>query len=366
MCTSFLKKCSVFFGGLTFLVITAFGGENELPSVLLRDAPPLRFPGVKLPNYEKPVTDCNSPAHWDGGMIYLFNSANHPWRSFGPEIFHLGESSPVQYDNSINGGRWIEATCRAPDGTLYGWYHNEPGGLFPERKDIKQSLTAPRIGALKSNDNGATWHDLGLIIETPPDSANPDTENFYFAGGNGDFSVIADAQYEYVYFFISTYPKETSEQGVSVARMKFADRDNPAGKVWKGRLGKWDEPGIGGRVTPIFPATTDWHRRDANAFWGPSIHWNTHLQQYVILLNRAKDKDWTQEGIYVTFNHALDDPTGWSPPLKILEGGRWYPQVIGMDASAQETDKKAGKMARFFMSGESFREILFLQPGEKP
>lgn len=54
-------------------------------------------------------------------------------------------------------------------------------------------------------------------------------------------------------------------------------------------------------MTPIFPARIDWHRADADAFWSPSIHWNSHLRQYVVLLNRARDKDWTQEGVYVTF-----------------------------------------------------------------
>jgi hypothetical protein len=45
---------------------------------------------------------------------------------------------------------------------------------------------------------------------------------------------------------------------------------------------------------PIFPATEPWHDEDLNvdAFWGPSVHWNTHLQQYVMLLNKAKNEDF--------------------------------------------------------------------------
>jgi hypothetical protein len=141
------------------------------------------------------------------------------------------------------------------------------------------------------------------------------------------------------------------------------------GKVWKWHQGQWTEPGLGGRVTPIFPARIDWHRADADAFWGPSIHWNHHLRRYVILLNRAKDKDWTQEGVYVTFNRDLANPAGWSQPEKILDGQRrdhWYPQVIGLDSAKRETDKLAGKTARLFVRGQSRWEIVLLKPGESP
>ena len=336
--------------------------SSGVPTIVLRDAPLLRFPGVKLPGREQGVTDCNSPAHWDGETFYLFNSAGHPSRSQGKDVFSLGESTPVKYNNQANGGRWIEATHKDDDGTLYGWYHNEPTGVCPP--NVAQHLTAPRIGAVRSKDNGATWEDLGFILDAPPNTMHFDTANHYFVGGNGDFSVILDEKREYFYFLISTYG-DLPEQGASVARMQYADRDAPVGKVWKWHKGDWKEPGLGGHITPIFPVTIDWHRKDADAFWGPSIHWNSHLEQYVMLLNRAKDKDWSQEGVYVSFNRDLSQPDQWSKPVKIRDGGSWYPQVIGTDTAKRETDKLAGRVARFFMAGESRWEILFLKPEEK-
>lgn len=334
------------------------------PSVILREAPLVRFRGANSPHADHPGdTDCNSPAHWDGDTLYLFNSAGHPWRSAGPDIFHVGQSYlRAEYNNRVNGGRWIESTWKDNPGVLYGWYHNEPSGLCPGTH-----LTAPRIGALRSEDNGAAWHDLGIVLEARPNTLRPDTKNYYFAGGNGDFSVIADSKKEYFYFFISTYAGDASEQGVAVARMRYADRDQPVGKVWKWHHGKWSEPGLGGRVTPIFAAAIDWHREDADAFWGPSVHWNTHLKRYVILLNRAKDANWTQEGVYVTFNRDLANPKGWTAPKKVLGGlkpNQWYPQVIGTDKAARETDKLAGRVARLFVRGESRWEIVFLMPNE--
>jgi hypothetical protein len=261
------------------------------------------------------------------------------------------------------GPRWIEATHRAQDGTLYMWYHNEP--------PLSGGKTAPRIGEMVSTDNGLHWRDLGIIVEAPAGSNNEASANHYFVGGNGDFTVIADRENEYLYCYTSTYNKDVAEQGVAVARMRYEDRDDPVGKVFKWHNGQWTEPGLGGHVTPIFTVRTDWHRPDADAFWGPSIHWNTHLGTWVMLLNRARDKDWTQEGIYVSFNRDLGDPAGWTSPVKILdaaelEKSKWYAQVVGLDASKRETDKLAGQTARFFVAGLSKWEITFLRPGEKP
>jgi hypothetical protein len=208
-----------------------------------------------------------------------------------------------------------------------------------------------------------------VVLEAPPGTLNCGTSNYYFAGGNGDFCIMLDASQRYLYFFISTYAGPATAQGVSIARMSWADRDAPVGKLWKWHNGDWKQPGVGGQVTPIFPVRIDWHRPDADAFWGPSVHWNHHLRQYVMLLNRAIDKDWSMEGVYVSYNRNLANPLGWSAPVKILGGLRrdqWYPQVVGLDSSRRETDKLAGRIARLFARGESRWEISFLKGGETP
>jgi hypothetical protein len=242
------------------------------PSVLIRPAPTIHFPGGSRPASGQPgETDSNSPLHWENSTLYVFNSAGHPWRGSGPDLFHFThEYVRCEYNNRVNGGRWIECTWKKKDGPLYGWYHLEPAGLCPGTR-----LTAPRIGAAHSHDNGATWTDLGIVLDAPPDTLQCDTRNFDFAGRNGDFPVMADRTREYLYFFISTYAGPVEAQGVAVARMRYADRDQPVGKLWKWHNGEWSQPGLGGKVTPIFPATTDWHIEKADAFWGPSIHWNS-------------------------------------------------------------------------------------------
>lgn len=369
--TSIMKQIKALSVGIAVFLAAGLGGVplRGHNSIVIQNAQRVQFPGVihkgMDPNAIGDI-DCSSPAHWDGNTMYMFYSTGHPFRSSGPDLFHLTRPSQrVSFDNEAGwtmGGRWIEATHKADDGKLYMWYHNEP--------PLASGRTAPRIGAMVSTDNGLTWRDLGIVLEAPAGSNNIESANKYFVGGNGDFMVIADLKKEYFYFFISTYHKDKAEQGVALARMRYEDRNAPKGKVFKWHRGAWIEPGLGGHVTPIFPAAIDWHQPDADAFWGPSIHWNTYLNLWVMLLNRAKDKDWTQEGIYVSFNADLANPAGWTSPAKILdanelEKSKWYPQVMGTDVAKCETDKLAGRKARLFVAGLSKWEIVFLRPGEK-
>ena len=108
------------------------------------------------------------------------------------------------------------------------------------------------------------------------------------------------------------------------------------------------------------PVSQPWHDSNGgvDAFWGPSIHWNTYLERYVMLLSRAKNERLNNEGIYVSYADTLDDPRGWSVPQKILDGGEWYPQVAGLEGRSG-TDKQAGQRARFFMTGRSQHYIEF-------
>jgi len=137
--------------------------------------------------------------------------------------------------------------------------------------------------------------------------------------------------------------------------MKWSDRSFPVGKVWRWHDGSWTSPGLDGRSTPVFPATVDWNSPNANAFWGPSIHWNTSINRYVVLLNRTKSANYDEEGIYISYSDSLWDVQSWTIPRKIMDGSTWYPQVIGV------SDKLAGQSARFFNGGDSDFEIVFSQ-----
>jgi hypothetical protein len=325
-------------------------------SIHIADAPALKFPGDQTGG-----TDCNSPCWWRGGKLHVLNSTGHPFRSSGPDIEHLGLSSPILYTSVRAGGRWIESVYQQPDGLLYGWYHYEPTDRIPEsvQQGRPNRLTAPEIGAVVSRDNGRTWDDLGILINGGPDTLNFETHNFYFAGGNGDFSVVLDRHGEYFYFALGTYYRETAQQGVTFARLPYADRANPVGKVSKWFNGGWNAPGLGGPVTPVFPVRSDWNGPAPDTFWGPSLHWNTAVQRYVMLLNRAVGTRWEREGLYISINADISDPRGWTMPLKLMDAPGWYPQVVGLDAVKEETEREAGALCRLFVHGWSRHTLRF-------
>ena len=328
------------------------------PQVRLTRTTPLEFPAL---------VDSNSPAFWrlvDGvDQLHVMNSYDGLRQmSRGPTLDTLTLAHPATCTTQCDGRRWLEAILQDGDGTLYGYYHGEPNRIVCEGVEGK---TAPRIGASRSRDGGRTWEDLGIFLEAPAGTEQCETPNQYFVGGFGDVSAILDRGQTWVYFFFSAYVGEPSQQGVVVARMLWADRDLPVGNVavWDASVWRYpsvDPPGVASVPSPLYPASVSWHDPSGrvDAFWGPSVHWNTYLEQYVMLLNRAADSAWTQEGIYVAFSPVLDDPSCWTVPYKILSGAWWYPQVMGLERGAG-TDKMAGQVARFFTEGRSEYLIVF-------
>lgn len=335
----------------------AVGGRT----LVVREARDLKLPPV--PN--SPVGyDCNNALFWDNGTMYCFTSHEHPYRSTGPDIRHLDDPpTRVHFDNETTwkmGGRWIESVHKVPGGRLYMWYHNEPHGIIPGRSE----LTAPRIGQMYSEDNGLHWHDQGIILEASADTFVPGTSNQYFAGGTGDFTVIPDRTGDFFYFLFSTYDRDIRGQGIAIARLPASALDQPVGQVSKWCDGQWGQPGLGGRVSTIFQAETDWHSPSAHAFWGPAVHWNTYLGEYVVVMNQTVDNGWTQGGVYVTFNARLDDPSSWTKPARLIDTKDWYPEVVGTDVTTGETDRVAGRVARLFIKGRSNWAIEFGPPAE--
>jgi hypothetical protein len=321
----------------------------EAQWVQVRSASPEVMPG--------PV-DSNSPAYWTGGTLHLLNSTSAgPMLSAGPDQSHLGAASGVQVDRNPEWPVWIESAWADSSGAILGWYHQEPPAGCPGTW-----FAEPRIGAAISWDEGNTFQDLGIVLSAayPVDCS---AQNGYVAGGEGDFSVVVDRGRHYIYFLFSSYSGPLENQGVAVARIPFEHRFDPAGSALKYYQGGWTEPGIGGRVSPIFPARTSWSEADTDSFWGPSIHYNTYLDAYVMLLNRSCcSPGYPQQAIYAAYGTDLAAPELWSQPAPILETNVWYPEVLGI--APGETDSTAGRVARLYLRGRSEWEIVFALPGD--
>jgi hypothetical protein len=221
----------------------------------------------------------------------VYTSTGKPVSMSGSSVFDLRLDRAPTVDSPAHYPLWIEAIWRDEDGLVYGWYHHEPSGLCGGK------LSAPQIGALVSSDGGQTFHDLGIVLSSG-DPINCAARNGFFAGGHGDFSVILNRERQYFYFLFTNYGGPPQNQGVAVARMAFEDRANPLGAVMKFHQGEWTEPGIGGAVTPALPARVAWENSGADSYWGAAVHWNTYLERYVVVLNRACcSPNWPQEGI---------------------------------------------------------------------
>jgi len=320
--------------------------------------------------------DSNSPAVWDTvdgveTLQVVTSIAGQPSVSSGRRLTRLGPAEPVSFVTPPGNGVWMESVVADEDGTWYGYYHNEVPAAICGREE----LTLPRIGAARSSDHGETWEDLGIILEAPPNWYDCATPNQYFVGGVGDVSVMLDHESKDLYLFFSQYSRYAVAQGVAVARLAWANRDAPAGKVMIFNDGVWlpptrvtseDDDGVThadwmySYGTAIVPVTQPWHDADPrdDAFWGASVHWNVSLQSYVMLLNRTKDEQFTQEGVYVSFATRLDDPAAWTTPMKIIDGGSWYPQVMGIE-TGEGSDKQASARARLFTGGRSTQFIEF-------
>jgi hypothetical protein len=314
------------------------------------------------------IVDGNSPSFWRDGQFNFLTSTGTPVILRGPDQFSLGWAERIFVTEGTPAPLWIEAVwVDEEDGTLYGWYHHEEHGVCRG-----SDLAVPRIGAVVSYDGGSSFTDLGYVL-TSSDPVDCSARNGFFATGHGDFSVILDRNREYFYFYFTNYGGNVANQGIATARMRFDARMNPSGTVFKYFNGAWEEPGIGGRVTPVFRTRVAWQRSDTDSFWGPSIHWNTYLESYVILMNRACcSPRWPQEGVYVTFNDNLAAPHEWDTPARIIDGesirvnAGFYPQVIGYGPDG--TDTLAGQVARLYIHGVSRWELVFhrgyqTQPG---
>jgi len=353
-------------GGVCGLLLIAepIAQQETLPSTRLVPAPRLAMPGA---------VDSNVPMIWDlvDGAWRVFAVASWggiPVRMSGSAMDQMHQEGPVAIGPHPGYGIWIESIIPDEAGTWYAYYHHEVPAFACQRPD----RAVPRVGSARSFDRGLTWEDLGVVLEAPAENIACGSSNRFVVGGLGDVSVMRAPGGTDLFLYFSQYSKVPSEQGVAVARLAWADRDAPGGRAMIWQNGAWlpatriagtGESGTEWSYptgTPLVPVSRPWHDGNvgADAFWGPSLHWNQYLERYVMLLNRAKDEAFNNEGIYVSFARVLDDPRAWSAPRKVMNGGGWYPQVAGLEPTTG-TDKQAGQRAQFLITGRSEHYIEF-------
>ncbi|WP_300297993.1 hypothetical protein [Ferrovibrio sp.] len=322
--------------------------------VTLRAAEPLM---LHPPDF--PRTDANSPVRVDAeGAVAFFSHyvpRGHSYhRRFGSGLRDGAAPQAVRLldDPDPNVGKWIEAVWRDPRGPIYGWYHAE------EILEGPPPLFVPHIGAVVSSDDGMSWRCLGEVLRAPAGMTDSGYRNGFLAGGYGDFCVVPDCGGQYFYLAFSCYVTDEAAQGIAMARFPIAMRDNPAPALELWCAGEW-RPATGQLPTPLWPTRRGWRHTDPDAFWGPAIHFNRQLDAYVMLLNHTAGGHYNmlQEGVYVSVSRTPENPSTWTRPMRLVAGGAWYPQVVGLTAGGGDT--LVDGPARFFMAGYSAWDIEF-------
>lgn len=171
------------------------------------------------------------------------------------------------------------------------------------------------LGLARSTDEGKTWQDMGRIIGG--------TQNYSAQGwldiGDGGLVPVTDAatsqKYFYIYFPQGCFINSTTPCGdftyLSVARAPYeqlltaAFLQEPASVTelfHKYYDGQWNQPGLTGKASELFPGVTGETDGD------PEVAWSSYLNGFVAVVDN---------GQYIALGESADG-LYWPPMQKIL------------------------------------------------
>jgi hypothetical protein len=371
----------------------------------------------------KSFVDCNMAEAWIGDTFRIFPGKYGEDPLWGDaEELEFGDgktateaflrnyeefTDPIMPKNAkigepgLHGAVWFETVYQdardASGKTLYAVYHNEnypstlpfdaatgqgyidhkwPQGL----KGPTSPAAVPRIGIMKSVDGGHSWENKGLFIEDLQARMilKPHNTSETFAGGVGDPCAVASGNYLYLFYGEYGYPgnydstnydpvKEWSGQCISVARIAIKDLDDPQGKAqrWDGQGFNAPWNGVGKPIASLqIPMAEGGGPQSApktGFHWGPSVHWNTYLNCWVMLMGKVTGTSWKGSSLHISFNMNKDLGAGdasqqWTKPQLLLDRGPghivWYPSLQPTDSKEDIENKhtclKLGREARLF------------------
>ncbi|HZR56676.1 MAG TPA: IPT/TIG domain-containing protein [Terriglobales bacterium] len=221
-----------------------------------------------------------------------------------PSEFLLPKTAGLDAMNYVGGG----PVYRVPEG--------EPGAgnlLIVYHAERPAAPFWSWLGLASSMDEGATWQDLGLIISAP----RPYSAQGAFEIGDGSLVVTTDPTTMQKYFYIY-FPGGCSVNNVpcddftylSVARAPYDEllakaflNNSAAGLFHKYYNGKWNQPGMEGKASELFPAVTGQTDGD------PQVAWSAYRNRFVAIMDN---------GQYIAYGESVDG-LNW-PPMQVILG----------------------------------------------
>ncbi len=221
----------------------------------------------------------------------------------------LRPGKPGSFDNGYAG---IGGVARDPrTGELLAFYHVEdhedlpmiPGGIPGFYCCIALAV---------SKDNGASFRKMGPVITA---SLAKDV-NGRADQGCGEMSIVTDKNHRYLYAYYSDHSR-INHRGVQICMARCRVEDAGTTGRWRKYYGGgFDEPGLGGKDTPVMSAQA----MRADAIF-PHVTFVEKLNRYVMVFNIIAYKEVAnpaqpeQSGMYMAYSC---DAIHWSKPTQLI------------------------------------------------
>ncbi len=254
--------------------------------------------GGKTPRYGSITVSTGTLDHPLGEPL---GDPNPPVTEF---VFPVSRNLPANIDY-VGGG----PVYRVPDG--------EPGAgdlIIVYHAERPASPFWSWLGLARSTDEGVTWTDLGLIIG----GTHAYSAQGWLDIGDGNLVVVNDPKtaqkYFYIYFpqgcFLNSTTPCSDFAYLSVARASYDEvltasmtGASVTGLFQKYFKGQWNQPGLDGKASELFPAVTGQTDGD------PQIYWSSFRKRFIAILNN---------GQYTAYGESLDG-LHW-PAMQVLIG----------------------------------------------
>ncbi len=187
-----------------------------------------------------------------------------------------------------------------------------------EKYPLGGSAVHNTTGMAKSIDNGKTWTDLGVILDTQ----FPGWADWNVGTGNGAFTI--NGEYFYVFINDVLIANPRFDIGTAVARAKVTDvlnaaiNQNTVVPWFKYYQGQWDQPGIGGKSSPLEIGNPQSTTID--------VSYNEYLGRYI------KINESVQGNSYNLYLSESTDGINWTLRVPIGEsaGYKVFPTIISL------------------------------------